>query len=269
MGNTATASSQNSQEAKELDSDDYDDQIQKAIGGQLDAWGIKYVHVVDEIEIDCPHILQSNTDHVSNCPIYRSMKNQYQYNKQNLNHLRKYHHFQNEIQEKPRCKYGDECKTYIRCESGQDENRIDDQCHMAIFRHPPRTQRVQLAQNMHSFIFNQSHHENNDVYKPTASDKQKYGHDQYGVNKSNSRDGWLQALIDEVVSNGYKYDLCLKCKKDDFFACRHNVHNSKYSILKIVDEKMNCHRHRLIRRQLTRASMLALVLYTGIFYELS
>ena len=45
-------------------------------------------------------------------------------------------------------------------------------------------------------------------------------------------------MIDEVVKNGYKYDLCLECKKDD--NCKHEY----YSILNIVDEKLNCARHK-------------------------
>ena len=68
----------------------------------------------------------------------------------------------------------------------------------------------------------------------------------------------------EVIKNGYKYDLCLECGKND--ECKHDVYDSQYSILKVVDEKMDCHRHKLMNKPLFRAHMLALVLYTGLIF---
>ena len=184
------------------------------------------------------------------------MKKKYEFNQGNLNHLKEYLHHENGIDDKPICKYGDECKSYIRSENGMDENRMDDQCHMFIYRHPPRTRQIKLAQNIHSLVINKSYNDNQPLYGPTDDDAQTYGY--------NEKDGYLKALISEVQSNNFGSDLCLKCSKDD--ECKHNVFDSKYSILHIVDEKMNCLRHKLINKPLRRDEMLALILYTGLFF---
>ena len=71
-------------------------------------------------------------------------------------------------------------------------------------------------------------------------------------------------LIQEVIDNGFKHDLCTKCSQND--DCKHDVYDkkNKYSILRIVDEKMNHERHKIIGSPLRRDWMLALVLYTGL-----
>eukprot|EP01084_Bolivina_argentea_P101424 181841_1 len=50
----------------------------------------KYIHKVDEEEINCPHLLESKSEDTTNdplkCPIYEAMKNKYQFNQNNLNH---------------------------------------------------------------------------------------------------------------------------------------------------------------------------------------
>ena len=125
---------------------------------------------------------------------------------------------------------------------------------MKLYHHPPRTRQIKLSQNIKSLVINKSNEDNHPLYEPTDDDKLKYGY--------NDKDEYLRALIDEVTSNGYKYDLCLKCKQND--KCNHNVYDSKYSILKLVDEKMDCNRHLLMERPLTRDKMLALILYTGL-----
>eukprot|EP01084_Bolivina_argentea_P136040 239626_1 len=99
-------------------------------------------------EIDCPNIWYSKQ--AEKCKVYQAMKEKYQFSQENLDHLNQYKHFKNEYEEKPACKHGDECKSYIRCESGQDENRLDDKCHMKLYRHPPRTRQIKLAENIHS-----------------------------------------------------------------------------------------------------------------------
>ena len=82
----------------------------------------------------------------------------------------------------------------------------------------------------------------------------------YGYNK---RDGWLRALISEVISREFGTDLCLSCSKED--ECKHDVFNSEFSILQIVDKKMNYLRHKMMDSPLNRGHMLALILYTGMF----
>ena len=177
------------------------------------------------------------------------MKQQYQLNQDNLDHVCEYNHFADNYSDKPQCKYGQDCKAYIRSETGTDLNRIDDKCHLNLYRHPPRTRQIKLQENIHSLVINKSKEQNHPLYSPTDEVWDKYGGD------------WLRPLIDEVIGNGFGYDLCLKCGKDD--KCKHNVYKSQYSILKIVDEKIKCKRHRLMGSPLSRDEMLALILYTG------
>ena len=59
-----------------------------------------------------------------------------------------------------------------------------------LFRHPPRSQLVKLQENIHSFI-----------HEETEDDRKTYDF--------NIHDGFLKALIQETIANGYKYDLCL------------------------------------------------------------
>ena len=181
------------------------------------------------------------------CPVYYAMKQKYEFSKQNLQHMNEYSHFMNEYEEKPQCKYGQDCKAYIRSENGQ--NRLDDNCHMKIYRHPPRTRNIKLAENINSLIINKKKEQNHKRYWPTDEDEQKYGY--------NDKDGFLKALIEEVINNGYKYDLCLECKQGD--ECKHD----EYSILQIVDDKMKHIRHKAMASPLNRGEMLSLILYTG------
>ena len=78
-----------------------------------------------------------------------------------------------------------------------------------------------------------------------------------------TKDGYLQALIDEVINNGYAYDLCLECGKTG--ECKDDPFQSEHSLLNIVDEKIQCQRHKLMNNPLKRPQMLAFVLivYTG------
>eukprot|EP01084_Bolivina_argentea_P019684 36604_1 len=181
------------------------------------------------------------------CPIYYATKQQYQFDKQHLNHLNEFNHFLNEYEEKPSCKYSDDCNAYKRMENGG--NRMDDKCHMKIYRHPPRRRNIKLAENVSAFIYNTDWHQNCKVYCPNIKDHHKYN--------CNDANGYLSALIEEVVVNGFKTDLCLQCGTHD--ECKHE----DYSILEIVDQKMQHIRHIQMGRKLNRAQMLALVLYSG------
>eukprot|EP00483_Globobulimina_turgida_P013467 UN13491 len=60
--------------------------------------------------------------------------------------------------------------------------------------------------------------------------------------------------MEEVVSNGFKSDLCLNEEDEK---------ENNYSILSIVDDKMKCARHKAMGCFLSRAQMLSLILYTG------
>ena len=53
----------------------------------------KYNHQVDQVQIDCPHLIKLSTVNASSCPIYHAMKEQYQFTEENLSHLHQYSHF--------------------------------------------------------------------------------------------------------------------------------------------------------------------------------
>eukprot|EP01083_Nonionella_stella_P086512 240393_1 len=208
---------------------------------------IEHQHKVKNVNITCEHMTKAKSDNPLTCPIYSAVKQEYAFNTANYHHVRDYIHHKNEFEEKPQCRYASQCKAYIRQQNVGD--RIDDQCHMMIYRHPPRTRNIELARNVHSFIFNKSKTDNQPLYKPNKNDKKQY--------KPTKRDGYLKALIAEVKANQFAYDLCLEC--DDADDCKH----SEYSILKIVDETLNHTRHKQILSPLRRDEMLALILYTG------
>eukprot|EP01084_Bolivina_argentea_P114311 203543_1 len=209
-----------------------------------------YQHNIINESLSCSYLRKLNSFNASKCPIYKSMIEDYQLNEDNLKHLTEFTHFKSEYDEKPICRYGDECKAYIRCENGG--NRIIDKCHIKLYRHPPRSRQIELSENIHSLIINKKQKDNHDLYKPTQDDKKEY--------KWDETNGWLQAVIDEVISNGFKYDLCLKCGKDD--KCKHGLYGF-HSILQIVAEKMESKRHKSINSPLNRGEMLSLIMYTG------
>eukprot|EP01084_Bolivina_argentea_P173521 300571_1 len=210
----------------------------------------KYVHNVKQDVITCPHMksnknMNDNAAHGAlQCPIYTAMKIGYQFTEQNLNHLGEYQHFNDEFKEKSACKYNQKCRSWIRCEN--QENKIADLCHLKLYRHPPKDdEEISIAENINTLIINTKSHQNNPIYEPTNYDDNKY--------KYNNKDGYLHALIEEVVSNGYKNDLCLNEE------CKH----SDYSLLTVVDQKLKCARHKIMGEPLRRDHMLALILYTG------
>ena len=167
------------------------------------------------------------------CPIYLSMKNDYQFTQLNYHHIKQFDHFNNSINNKPACKYGAECHAFVRMENNRDY-RFDDQCHMMIYKHPPRGRRqMELASNMNKLLM---------IERAQLIGKQ--------VKHSSN----LVLLINEVIKNGYKRDLCLNDS---------DYRNNYFSILKIVNEKMDDVRHKQLRSPLTRAEMLSLIMYTG------
>ena len=185
----------------------------------------------------------------SQCPIYKAMKENYQFTKTNLSHLNEFRHFQDEYLQRPKCRYNQECHAFIRLKDGG--YRLDDRCHTKLYSHTPRNDRqIKLTENMHAFIFNSDNVQNVPLKMPTYI-------------ASNLRDGYLTELIQEVIKNGYKYDLCKDCRKND--VCDHDVVNDKeYSLLTVVDEKMDHIRHKQLGSPLNRGQMLAFLLYTGL-----
>eukprot|EP01083_Nonionella_stella_P267366 903272_1 len=142
------------------------------------------------------------------------MKENQHYSAEYLHHLEQYTHFMDEYSAKTVCSDKDECKTYKRLEDGGNSShyhQVNHKCHRQIFRHPPKRRDIKLQDNVNAFITNTSDEQNHDYYKPTASDKQQYNW--------NKRDGYLGALMEEMIVNGVGSDLCLKCDTRD--ECQH------------------------------------------------
>lgn len=190
---------------------------------------------------------QSSSDPMD-CAVYRGTKDEYQWTEENLKHLSESCHFEDEYEQKPICRHGSTCYSYVRLDEGGNE--LKDRYHIKLYRHPPRSRNIELAENMKEWIFNQRLRSHQDLYVPTESDRQQY--------KWNERDGYLRALIAEVRKHGYHSDLCQECGKDD--DCKHRDN----SILGVVDETLRHPRHLAIGRPLNRAEMLAVILYTGL-----
>jgi len=79
----------------------------------------------------CKYLHENNDP--SNCPIYKAMKDNYQFTEDNLTHFNQWKHFAND-QQKPICMHSDQCMVLIRFNNGGNE--LKDKCHMAIFQHP-------------------------------------------------------------------------------------------------------------------------------------
>merc|ERR1711879_507045 len=181
------------------------------------------------------------------CSVYSSTKDQYQWNEENLQHLSEFSHFEDEFEQKPVCRYGNTCHSYVRLDEGGNE--LKDRYHIKLYRHPPRSRNIELAENMKEFIFNHAGRKMVDLYVPTNADRKLY--------QWNERDGYLRALIAEVQKNGYYSDLCQSCGKDD--DCKHRDN----SMLQVVDKTLLHPRHQSIGQPLNRAEMFAIILYTG------
>eukprot|EP01084_Bolivina_argentea_P259889 438713_1 len=180
------------------------------------------------------------------CPIYKSMKQSFKFTEDNIDHLYNFTHFRDEFNAKPKCKYQQQCKAFTRIANGG--NRLDDRCHIKLYNHPPRNDRqIKLAQNTSTLVVHEHYADRQPCRRPI---------NEMALPNYAKRDD-ITYLINEVISNGYQYDLCLECGQYD--DCKH----SDYSILKIVDEKMQDLRHKHIDSPLNRGEMLSLILYTG------
>ncbi len=177
----------------------------------------------------------------------------YEGDTENLKHLQSFSHFTNEYEYKPKCKGFDKCPAFIRNQNMPIIGYLD-KCHLALYTHPPASRNLKLPQNVHSLVVNKKASENHPLYEPTNEDKEKYGY--------NENDGYLSALIEEVINNGFKSDLCLNCRHDD--ECKHDIKDSEHSILKIADEKKKHQRHQSMGNPLNVAQILSLILYTGL-----
>eukprot|EP01083_Nonionella_stella_P051332 136252_1 len=213
----------------------------------------KYEHKIKESDITCPEMIKMKTSDPQRCPVYHRMKEKYEWNKHNLHHLNEYDHFTNIIDEKQPCKYADACKAFIRLENGG--NKIDDRCHLKLYRHPPRRRNIRLSENLKPLVINKKQEDNHPIILMNVFNPDRDFVNDYEYSAIN---GYLGALMEEVISNGYRYDLCTECGAND--NCKH----SDFSLLRIVDEKLNHPRHKaMMDKPLRRDHMLSLILYTG------
>eukprot|EP01084_Bolivina_argentea_P260387 439709_1 len=190
------------------------------------------------------------------CNIYKQMLHNKIFTEVGLLHLNQFCHFVDEYKSKPKCKHGQQCKSFLRLEKGGNE--LNDRCHVKLYNHPPRRRhQVQMSDNVKTFMVATENKECAKlmmVEENEKSYKDKKIREQYNFNH---KDGWILALIEEVTANGFQYDLCLQC--DATAKCNH----SDYSILHVVDQKLKHIRHKQMGSPLRRDHMLALVLYTG------
>eukprot|EP01084_Bolivina_argentea_P184388 318016_1 len=237
---------------------------------------VVYEQIISSTEITCNHMNKRKSFDPLQCPIYYAMKQNYDFTQDNLDHLNKYRHFKDEFLDKPACRHKDVCKAYKRLELGG--NKMTDLCHLKLYQHPPRSRNIALSENINSLMVHNNENQNHDVYQPTPDDDVKYGFSSTG--------GFIKALIEEVIKNGYKYDLCKRTMCDpkmyetpkhnalySFYLhkikakdtiCEHDVYQvNENTLLYEVDEKLKHPRHTKISSPLRRDHMLAFLLYTA------
>eukprot|EP01084_Bolivina_argentea_P161721 281508_1 len=206
--------------------------------------------------ISCEHLLKSNNKlNPMNCPIYKLMKTAYFFTEENLAHLVYNTHFVDEYEQKPTCKYGDNCRAYIRLKEGKDG--LNERCHVKIYRHPPRRRNIKLQQDMFSFLLDELKNESEHFDKkprPKITDLEM-PNDYKCNNDDDLGKCLLKMLINEVINNGFEKDLCKDGVKDP--------QNKDYYIMSVVKYKLNHSRHKRIGSPLYTCHMLALILYTG------
>lgn len=132
----------------------------------------------------------------------------------------------------PACPAGGQCAAFLRlCEKGSFE--LNDLEHMVDYRHPPRDAAAKkMPRNWNPFVYNENPRVSSAPEEDLSDEKE------------------LERLIAEVERNGYGGELTTP---------------EGASLLAIVDAKMGHRRHRRLprSRRLSRAMMLAVVLYTG------
>ena len=205
------------------------------------------------------------------------MINKHEFNELNYEHLTEYNHFNNNYKCKPICSRGPNCGSFLRMAkksqlyfdgklsnfftsmivnninvngNNTDEKEIDetdcynfeDECHLLLYRHPPRDNRqCQLSKNMKHLIIN------SDIGQLETFTPLMKWLDRLIKTKP------IKSLIQEVITNGFEKDLCLNGK---------DYRDKHYSILTIVNKKYDCKTHKRLGQPLDRAQLLSLILYT-------
>eukprot|EP01083_Nonionella_stella_P157203 510104_1 len=202
-----------------------------------------YHHDLTSDYISCVH-MHRNRHHM--CSIYSKMKCGTLFTKKALHHVQNYTHYHNEYTDKEPCKL-DPCPAYQRVIHGG--NVMNDLCHVSVYKHPPRSKRIQSTQNLKCFVLNANESTPlNAVYTPTIEDMIECVY--------NEQDGYMKTFIAEIIRNGCKKHLYLS--NDDRFQ-----NKDKYTIMNTVQDKLVCMRHKQMGSPLNRSEMLALILYTS------
>eukprot|EP01084_Bolivina_argentea_P194028 332873_1 len=198
----------------------YERVIVEQIGIRLEIDMEIYTHKISSIINNC----KTMTNHNELCPIYARMRYQDIFTEEDLNHLYEYNH------PDTKCKYGDQCYAYKRLEDGGNE--LKDRAHVMIYTHPLRGVKVrgrqkEIYDDINSFCLNEEWYDNIPLYQMTSDDKKEANYEE--------QDGCLTLLMKEVIDNGYKADLCLTDEDEK---------NDTYSLITIVNQKLQCMRHK-------------------------
>eukprot|EP01083_Nonionella_stella_P200796 735028_1 len=211
------------------------------------------MHQVHSNTISCKFITNGNDP--LQCAIYSAMKTNYIFNEKYLQHLLEYAHFEDEFHEREACRYGLECKSFVRLETGG--NKLADRCHLKLYTHPPRNNRqIRMAEGTAELILSDEQQlEYGD--RRLIPIKCMYDDDEF------DRTCTL-ALIAEVINNGYKNDLFVGHGNDDDTKSNDcSIDYSHYTIMQIVEDKLRHPRHKQLGSPLNKSQILALILYTG------
>eukprot|EP01084_Bolivina_argentea_P149647 261391_1 len=234
-------------------------------------------------KIKCKYMLKNNNI-IDKCPYYKDFTCHHISSEDHLKHFINYQHY-TDPKQKIKCRYNDECYSFIRVLNRND--KISDLCHMQIFRHPPRGNRVQnlnnndLNNDMNQFIYNSSLMQ----IPPTITDI-------HMINTKYTANEMLGLLIDEVIKNGFAEDLYItndvfydeddyvEEEKEEEIYCspefrgyynrkkneKYDTSFDKYTIMSVVHKKMKHKRMKQMKGAIfgfMEAEMLALLLYTG------
>ena len=218
----------------------------------------KFMHQPDCVRITCRAMLERNSSDPSDCPIYEWLRCHGGQTQTHLDHMECFTHLRDEFKDKPVCRFKDECWQFLKVEQGG--NNVSDLCHMKLYRHPPRSRRVDLAENVRAMIVNQDRR-NLALDEPSSwthswcvqedeagrkLTRLCFTHSCYVVQNTVED---LKLLLAEVRKNGFASDL--------------RLFEDGSSILDVVDKKLKHPRHLAMEHPLNHVGMLALVLYTS------
>ena len=221
-----------------------------------------YEKKIEMIDTNC-NGCQTQCKDGLDCLYYIRMKYNFEYTQENLNHFQTFDHFNNDYNEKPLCRYGDKCYSFVRVarlakdvdsKNGQTSPTIliKDECHLLLYRHPPRVARSPVLYMNTCMISNQpmrTYTKDSDTFNPRSS-------------------ATVHNLMIEMLKNGFEKDLFVETSGNN--GNHNNENNGKdknakeISLLTILNKKLESDIHcKNFQRCLTRGEMLSIIMYTG------